>query len=233
MDTSNKIVLSIGGSLISSNGEIHVDFLKKFNDFVRSELIHKKFSQIFLVVGGGEVSKIYRTSGRSVLGHEPADEDLDWLGIHATKLNAHLIRTIFRDIAHPYVLKHYEIIRKADEPIVVAAGWKPGWSTDFCKTLLCEDYKIKTIVNLSSVTTLFDKDPRKYSDVHPVSHISWEEFSKIVGNTWSPYLNAPFDPIATKKAQDLSLKVVILKGSNFENLKNYFQGKDFIGTTIE
>ncbi|MBP9815315.1 MAG: UMP kinase, partial [Candidatus Levybacteria bacterium] len=70
------------------------------------------------------------------------------------------------------------------------------------------------------------------SDVYPVSNISWEEFRRIVGETWSPHLNAPFDPIATKKAQDLNLKVVILKGNDFENLKNYFDDKDFIGTTI-
>ena len=37
------------------------------------------------------------------------------------------------------VIKHYEIVRKVSEQVVVAAGWKPGWSTDFCAVLLAED----------------------------------------------------------------------------------------------
>ena len=32
------------------------------------------------------------------------DEDKDWIGIHATRLNAHLLRTIFRDVADPVVI---------------------------------------------------------------------------------------------------------------------------------
>ncbi len=46
-------------------------------------------------------------------------------------------------------------------------------------------------------------------------------------------MNAPLDLIAAKKAQELDLKVVVLKGDNFENLKNYMDGKEFIGTVIE
>jgi uridylate kinase len=45
-------------------------------------------------------------------------------------------------------------------------------------------------------------------------------------------MNVPFDPIAAKKARELELKVVIMKGNNFENLENYFAGKEFVGTTI-
>ena len=46
-------------------------------------------------------------------------------------------------------------------------------------------------------------------------------------------MNAPFDPVAAKKAQDLGLKVIVLKGSNFENLEKFFDNKEFIGTVIE
>jgi uridylate kinase len=88
---------------------------------------------------------------------------LDWLGIHTTKLNAHLVRTIFRDIAHPYIIKHYEIIRKVTEPVVVAAGWKPGWSTDYDAIMLCEDYDVREVVNLSNVEQVYDKDPNEIS----------------------------------------------------------------------
>src|SRR3989344_5159124 len=225
-----KIVMSIGGSLIVPNGGINVGFLKKLNQFIREQLAKDNNRQFFLVSGGGSISRHYRDAGRDVLGHELSPDDLDWLGIHVTKLNAHLIRTIFRDIGHPYVLKHYEIIRKVTEPVVVAAGWKPGWSTDFCATMVCEDYNIKTILNLTNIDMVYNKDPKKYSDANTIARIDWANFRKIVGSDWDPGMNTPFDPIASKKAQELDLKVVILKGDNFENLEKYFAGQTFVGT---
>ena len=229
----HKIVLSVGGSLLVPNGGVSVDFLKSLNTFVRAELAEDPTRQFFLVVGGGTISRQYRDVGREVVGHELTAEDLDWLGIHATKLNAHLVRTIFRDIAHPYVIKHYEIIRKAEEPVIVAAGWKPGWSTDFCATMICEDYNVKTILNLTNIPQVYTGDPKIDPKAVPMSKINWTDFRKLVGDTWDPGMNMPFDPIASKKAQELGLKVIIIKGDDFTNIKNALEGRDFLGTTIE
>ena len=155
------------------------------------------------------------------------------MGIHATRLNAHLIRTIFRDIAHPYILKHYEVIRKVEEPVVVGSGWKPGWSTDYCSIMACQDYNVKTVVNLSNVNQIYDKDPNKFKDAKPINKISWKELKKLIGEKWIPGMHAPFDPIAAKKAQDLKVKVIVINGNNFENLEKCFACKKFTGTVIE
>ena len=225
--------MSIGGSLIFPNGGIDTKFLKELNAFIRKQLAKNKNRQFFLVVGGGTIARHYRDAGREVIGHELTRDDLDWLGIHATKLNAHLIRTIFRDIAHPYIIKHYEIIRKAHESVVVAAGWKPGWSTDYDAVLLCEDYNVKEIVNLSNISQVFDKDPKKYKDAKPIDKISWNNFRKLVGDEWIPGMNAPFDPVAAQKAQEEGVKVAVLSGHDFKNLEKYFKGEKFLGTVIE
>ncbi|MBI4089273.1 MAG: UMP kinase [Candidatus Levybacteria bacterium] len=228
-----KIVISVGGSLVAPSGGIDTQFLIKFNKFIRARLAENRNRQFFLVVGGGETARRYRNVARDVIGHELTRDDLDWLGIHATRLNAHLMRTIFRDIAHFYILKHYEIIRKVTEPVVVAAGWKPGWSTDFDAVLLCEDYDIKTIINLSNIDRVYNKDPNRFKDATPYDHIDWNNFRKIVGDEWVPGMNAPFDPVAAQKAQDLGVKVIVMNGANFENLESYFKGKKFVGTIIE
>lgn len=228
-----KVVISLGGSLIVPGGGIDTEFLKKFNTFIRELLVKDPRRQFFLVAGGGSTARKYRDAGRDVVGHELSPDDLDWLGIHATKLNAHLIRTIFRDIAHPYVLKHYEIIRKVTEPIIVAAGWKPGWSTDFCAVMVSEDYNVKTILNLSNIDMAYDKDPKEFPDATPLSKVAWTEFRKIVGDEWIPGMNAPFDPIASKRAQELGLEVIIMRGNNFKNLKNFFDNQKFVGTVIK
>lgn len=229
---ADKIVMSVGGSLVVPNGGINTDFLSKLNAFVRTQLSENKNRQFFLEVGGGATARHYRDAGQTVIGHELNRDDLDWLGIHATRLNAHLIRTIFRDLAHPYIIKKYEIIRKVTEPVVVAAGWKPGWSTDYDAILLCEDYGVKEVVNLSNITQVYDKDPKQNPDAKPIDKISWEDFRKIVGDEWTPGLNAPFDPIAAKKAEELGIKVVVMSGDDFDNIENYFKGKEFVGTTI-
>jgi len=229
----DKIVISLGGSLIVPNGGINIAFLKRFNDLIRKQLATHKGRQFFIVTGGGATTRHYQDAARTVIEHELEAEDLDWLGIHATRLNAHLIKTIFRDLAHPYILKHYEIIRKVTEPIIIASGWKPGWSTDFCAAMVCEDYNIKTVINLSNIDMAYDKDPKIHADAKSIKRITWNKFRKIVGDEWVPGMNLPFDPIASRKAEELGLKVVILKGSNFGNLENYFALRDFVGTVIE
>lgn len=229
----DKVVISVGGSLVVTDKGINIDFLKKFHDFILSQLAKYPNRQFFLVSGGGAIARHYRDAGRDVLGHDLTRDDLDYLGIHATKLNAHLIRTIFRDIAHPYILKHYEIIRKVAEPVVVAAGWRPGWSTDYCALLLCEDYDVHSVVNLSNIKQVYTADPKTHPDAKPIEKINWHDFRKIVGDEWEPGLNAPFDPIAAKKAEELGAKVVVLHGEDLDNLANYFDGKPFVGTVIE
>jgi uridylate kinase len=207
--------------------------LSELNKFIREQLAKNPNRQFFLVIGGGRIARKYRDAGQQVIGHELTRDDLDWLGIHATKLNAHLVRTIFRDIAHPYIIKHYEIIRKATEPVVVAAGWKPGWSTDFDAVLICEDYDVKEIVNLSNVQQVFNKDPRKDPDAKPISKIAWKDFRKLVGDVWIPGMNAPFDPVAAQKAEELGVKVTVMSGHDFANIRKYFDHKKFLGTVIE
>ncbi len=228
-----RCIISVGGSLIVPNGGINTHFLMNLNSFIRDQLAQNNKRQFFLVVGGGATARHYRDAGRDVVGHELTTEDLDWLGIHATRLNSHLIRTIFQDIAHPKIIIDYDIIQKADNPVVVAAGWRPGWSTDYCAALLCEDYHVDTVINLSNVKQVYDKDPNQFPDAKPIDKMSWEGFRKLVGDDWAPGMHAPFDPIAAKKAQALKTRVVILSGNDFENVGNYFDGKPFVGTVIE
>jgi uridylate kinase len=45
-------------------------------------------------------------------------------------------------------------------------------------------------------------------------------------------MNAPFDPIASKLAQENNLEVAIIGGNNLENMQNYIEGKSFEGSII-
>lgn len=228
---NNTFVLSLGGSLVVPNGGIDTRFLIAFNKFIRHQISSKK-RRFFIVVGGGATTRHYQAAAQAVFG-KIENDDIDWIGIHATRLNAHLLRVIFKDIAHSHVLKHYEIIRKTDDQVVIAGGWKPGWSTDYCAITVCQDYGITKIVNMTNIDKVYDKDPNKFSDAKPIDTISWNAYRKMAGNTWVPGMNLPFDPIASKLAQELGVTVKILNGKNLDNLAKALDGKAFVGTTIQ
>ena len=158
-------------------------------------------------------------------------DDKDWIGIHATRLNAHLLRTIFRDIANPVIIKNPTRKVRFDK-VLIAAGWKPGFSTDYDAVILAKNYNAKTVINMTNIDYLYDKDPRKHKDAIKIEETDWHSLQNIVGDKWSPGLNAPFDPVATKKAASLKLRLVLL-GKNLSNLKNFLDNKKFKGSVVE
>jgi uridylate kinase len=224
-------VLSLGGSLVVPNGGIDIQFLIDFNTFIRDQVSSKK-RRFFITVGGGGTTRHYQKAANQVRHQQIDDIDLDWLGLHATRLNAQLVRTVFRDIADARVIKHYEVILKIDKPVAIAAGWKPGWSTDYCAVTLCQDYNIPQVINLTNIDHVYDQDPRESPKAKPLSDISWEKYRLMVGDAWVPGMNAPFDPVASKLAQDLDVTVKILNGKDLNNLENALDNKEFVGTTI-
>jgi uridylate kinase len=224
-------VLKLGGSLIYPNGGLDVQFIKKFYKFIRQQIAEKN-RRFFIIIGGGLLSRHYRDAGARITEHELIPNDLDWLGIHATRLNAHLFRTIFRDLAHPVVTDNYDIILKTDKPIMIAAGWKPGWSTDYGAAILAQDYNAKLIVKMSNVSHVCDKDPRKFKDVKKFEKISWDDYRELIGEEWAPGTNSPFDPVAAKLAANINIKVAYVDGRDFENVGKALDGKKFTGTVI-
>jgi len=224
-------VLSLGGSTIVPPEGIDTRFLSKFNEFIRHQISSKK-RRFFIVVGGGHTTRHYQQAATKVRKSQIEDQDLDWLGIHATRLNAQMIRTILQDVADQRVIKHYEVILKIKKPIAIAAGWKPGWSTDYCAVTLCQDYGIRSMINLTNVDQVYDKDPKKYKNAKPLTNISWPEYQKMVGKKWSPGMNVPFDPIASRLAGELGVTVKILNGNGLKNFEKALNNKKFVGTTI-
>lgn len=233
MTEKNFIVISLGGSLIVPN-EIDTDFMTKFKQIIE-DLIEKEYCFV-IITGGGKICRKYIKAAEEVGVVD--NEEKDWLGVHTTRMNAHFVKTVFKKYAHPRINKNPRT--KEDlmehfangEKIMVAAGWRPGWSTDYVATILAERFKAKKLINLSNITYLYDKDPNKFNDAQRIERITWKDFRKIVGDTWDPGMSAPFDPIAAKLAQENNLEVAIIGGGDLENLKKYIEGDEFEGSII-
>ncbi|MBN2111594.1 UMP kinase [Candidatus Woesearchaeota archaeon] len=221
-------VISLGGSIIVPK-EIDSSFLEKFRKLILDFV--KKGNKVAIVAGGGYTCRWYNKTAEKI-NRNVSHEDLDWLGIKATKLNAELVRVMFGDLAYEEVIDNPTAKINTNKQIIVGSGWKPGCSSDKDAVLLAINLKMDTVINLSNISYVYDKDPNKYSDAKKLEKISWEEMQKIVGTKWVPGANVPFDPEATKLAKNKKLKVIIAKGTDLENLKNILEGKKYKGTTI-
>lgn len=138
------------------------------------------------------------------------------------------------DIAHPRIIENYNrrLIDQNKYPVVVAAGWKPGWSTDYCAVLVAKDYHVNTVINMSNIEMVFDRDPKKDPKATPIEKTNWPYFRSLVGDNWTPGMNVPFDPIASKLAEQIDLTLIVLQGDNLDNLEKVFAGKKFTGTVV-
>jgi uridylate kinase len=220
-------VISLGGSLVVPN-EINIKFLSLFKNIIEKKI--KENKKFIIIVGGGKTARNYQNAAKALT--KVSNEDLDWLGIHATRINAHLLLTIFRKYAYFRIIKNPKEKISFKEKILIAAGWKPGFSTDYDAVLLAKTYGSDTIINLTNVDYVYDKDPNKFKSAKPFKEISWKDYLKLIEQKWIPGMSAPFDPIASKLAQKFKFKVIILNGRKLKNLENYLANKSFKGTII-
>ncbi len=226
-------VLSVGGSIVAPEYP-DVEFVGKFVSMVKEFLSSHPEDRLILVVGGGGPARIYQKAFRDVTG-TPADsgtDDADWIGIMATRLNAQFVKASFGSLCREPVVTDPTASSKFEGRILVAAGWKPGFSTDNDAVLLAEKFGADTVVNLSNIEKVYTDDPRKNPEAKPLDEISWNEFRKMVGDEWVPGKNCPFDPIASRRAQELGLVVICAGGKNIGNTKSILEGKSYVGTTI-
>ncbi|MCX6794633.1 MAG: UMP kinase [Candidatus Falkowbacteria bacterium] len=232
MNTSSNVnksfVLSVGGSVIVTSAGIDVKFLKKFRAFILSQV--KRGYKFYLVIGGGVTCRDYikAASKITMVNHT----DRDWVGISATRLNAQLLRASFGSAVHSEIITDPTKRIFSRKSIVIAAGYKPGWSTDYDAILLARHNNVKTVINLSNIDYAYNKDPCHFKNAKKLKTVSWPTFRKIVGNRWKPGLNAPFDPIASREAAKLDMTVIILNGRNLKNLEKCLGGEKFKGTII-
>lgn len=220
-----NIIISLGGSIVAPS-EIDTAFLKAFKKTLVKYLDKYRF---FIFVGGGKICRNYQNA----LMEFGADEkERDLIGIDVSRLNAKVVLQVFSSIAYPEIIANPTKKISTRKDIIVAGGFKPGFSTDYCAVIMAKNMGIKNIINVTNIDYVYDKDPRKFPSAKALSETNWKEFRKLVGNKWTPGLSMPFDPRASREAEILKIKVAVINGKNLERLDNFLQNKPFVGTTI-
>ncbi|MBT3230188.1 UMP kinase [Candidatus Uhrbacteria bacterium] len=230
LQKNKPIIMSVGGSLIVPGGGPDTEFLKKLKRFVDTQV--RNGQKILIVTGGGRTARNYIEAARGVKKSIEA-EDLDWLGIHATRLNGHLLRTIFREVAHPVVIKDpTRLPKRWKGSVLIGAGWKPGWSTDYVACRMAKRLGVENVINASDIDYVYTEDPRKNPKAKPLNELSWVEYRKMVGDDWHPGKSAPFDPVASRLCQRNKMNVAIVNGRDLSNIGKLISGTQFKGTIL-
>jgi len=222
------IIISLGGSIVVPE-KPDEEFIKSFKALIL-ELINtgKRF---FIIVGGGKTCRIYNSALSNII--EPKEDDLDWLGIYATRLNALFVKLAFGDIASKNLMIDPNESVSFMEDVVVGAGWLPGFSTDADAIFVAEKIGAKKVINLSNIDFIYDSDPKINHNAKKFENLTWKEYKEIIGDERKPGANLPFDPVASKRAEELGIEVAFIGGNNLESLKKYISGEKFVGTIIK
>jgi uridylate kinase len=224
-------VISLGGSIIAPDG-VDEDFLRDFVALMGDMLEADDKQRFILVTGGGGPARTWQKAYRAIRGEKAVDEEADRIGVMATRLNAQLVKAAMGDWCSQDVVTDPTRVEPLVGRVLVASGWKPGFSSDYDAVLLAERFHAPMVINLSNIEKVYTGDPRKNPDAKPIDRISWEDFRALVGDEWVPGKNVPFDPVASRHAAKIGLKVICAAGKNLDNLKKILRGEDFTGTTI-
>lgn len=229
---NETFVISLGGSMIVPE-EIDVEFLKEFKELILS---HVALGKRFLIVtGGGRTCRKYQNAATEIV--DASKEDLDWIGLTTCNLNAQLVRVIFSQ--HACEKAYYDLSEEGlkdsilEYPIVIGGALEPGHSSDFDAVLAAKNLGAKKIINLSNIDHVYDSDPKINPKAKKFDEISWADYRNIIPKEWTHAgLNSPFDPIASKLAEEEDIEVAIMNGKPIDNLAKYLSGEEFVGTKI-
>lgn len=224
-------VLSLGGSIVAPQGP-DAAYVRDFCALAKGWLAAGADRRLIVVVGGGGPAREWQKAYRDACGPNAEADAQDWIGIMATRLNAQLVKACFDGLCPQEVVTDPSAVSVFSGRVLVAGGWKPGFSTDYDAVVLAERFGAKVIVNLSNIAKVYTADPKLDPSATPIDSIGWDKFRAIVGDEWVPGKNAPFDPVASKRAQELQLRVICAAGKDLANLAAILDDGAFVGSTI-
>ncbi|MGP1454219.1 MAG: UMP kinase [Treponema sp.] len=224
-------VLSVGGSIVAPK-EPDQAFLSQFTHRIRTWLSEELSRKLIMVIGGGGPARMYQNAYKQIAANSFSAEEADWIGITATRLNAQLLKALFSDMCPNPVVYDPTTVEIFSGRVLIAAGWKPGFSTDTDAVLLAERFFAKKVINLSNIEKVYTDDPKKNPDASPIDSLSWDQFIAMIGTEWVPGKNVPFDPVASLRAKKAGIQVICAGATDIDNIENILNDKPFYGTTI-
>jgi len=213
-----KIVISLGGSVVSNN--LTPEYFQKLVNVIGR--LHDEGHELYITVGGGHRKKNYQCVVNGLdLGSDCADK----IAIQITHLNANLLKMAIGERAYGFlptstaeVLSH-SMKSKAAKKIFVCGGTEPGQSTDGVAAKIAKKIHADILIKASNVDGAYDSDPNLNPNAKKIEKISHEEFLEIInGLEQAPGTHKLFDKSGAELLAEDKIKMVLVNGSDPEEI---------------
>jgi uridylate kinase len=230
MQNKEKVVVSIGGSIVAPPNldTTFIDSLAKLLVEVSKE------RKVFCVTGGGWIARQYIEAGRQFGAEE---EELDLIGIAATRMNAQLLIAAlakYTDVpVRPLASVDATVESSEGYNISVMGGTYPGHSTDYVGVELAAKCGATRFVNATNVDGIYSADPNLVATAEMYKEVSIEALIKMMGVEWKMAgTKTVIDGPALKLIRDKRVPTFVVNGRNLPELARALRGEAFHGTKI-
>ena len=188
--------------------------------------------EVSIVIGGGNFFR-----GRS--NQDMYQLYVDTMGMLGTTINALGLADAFRNADVPCIIstpfdlnglipkyQMEEVEEMIKDNVVIFGGGTGhiGCSTDTCASNKASMIKADTIIKLTNVDGVYDKDPNKYSDAVMYDELTHQE---VLDNPEIKVMDIP----AIQECKDNNIDITVINFNDKENLIRVLEGQK-IGTRI-
>jgi uridylate kinase len=132
----------------------------------------------------------------------------------------------------PMNMKHVKSALEKNSVVICGALRFAPHSTSDSTAAKLAHYLNSNFINLTNVSGLFNKDPKKHRNAKFIPSITWKEFEKLALKIkFKPGQNFILDQNASILIRKHKIKTYLL-GPDLRNLENVLKGKKFKGTLI-
>ncbi|MDR0334419.1 MAG: UMP kinase [Methanomassiliicoccaceae archaeon] len=222
-----KVVVSIGGSILIPDNDDSV-YIKRLADVLNDV---SASVEIVIVCGGGRIARYYTGTGRALGGNT---DELDMMGIGATRLNAELLRIALGTEAFDKIPLTVDEAVDAipNRKIVIMGGTEPGHTTDAVAAMVAGRIGCRRIVNATSVDAVYSDDPKKVPNAKRFTKLTIKELRNIVYAEHDAGRSSVFDPLGVKLAMRDRIDIMIVDGRDLDEMRNAILGKKIKGTYV-
>ena len=226
-----RILLKLSGeSLMGDVAIIDKSKTKEIAELIKR--VHDMGVQVGIVIGGGNFFR-----GRS--NQDMNQLYVDTMGMLGTVSNALGLADAFEKENVPFIVStpfdlnnliprytDEEVLEKINDNVVIFGGGTGhiGCSTDTCASNKASLIKADTIIKLTNVDGVYDKDPNKYPDAVMYDYLTHQE---VLDNPEIKVMDIP----AVRECMDNNIDINVINFSDKENLLKVLQCEK-IGTRI-
>ena len=226
-----RILLKLSGeSLMGDVALIDKSKTKEIADLIKR--IRDMGIEVGIVIGGGNFFR-----GRS--NQDMYQLYVDTMGMLGTTINALGLADAFRNadvpciISTPFDLNGLipkysddEVLEKIQDNVVIFGGGTGhiGCSTDTCASNKASLIQANTIIKLTNVDGVYDKDPNKYSDAIMYDYLTHQD---VLDNSEIKVMDIP----AVRECMDNNIDINVINFNDKENLIKVLK-LEKIGTRI-